>query len=209
MREASLYSRHRAQEFDLHSYEKHHDDRNDHSLFSHCSRIFCISRGHPLLRLAVILATHQYTCYGTFLCPIISGEPTLKCANACYLPEAYTCANGQNLTLHPTISHTYTLSVIQAGIPDLDGLAISACGREFYLRGNSCTYCPSSVASTGQCAVTTNTTVFNPGSTSLSTIVPGGQFIYIDPTGAMGFSQAHSSEYPPGSDLANFAAYGE
>lgn len=33
----------------------------------------------------------NYTCYGTFLCPILDGEPTLKCGQDCYLPEQYSC----------------------------------------------------------------------------------------------------------------------
>ncbi len=33
----------------------------------------------------------QYTCYeSNFLCPIIDGEPTLKCGDSCYLPNMYS-----------------------------------------------------------------------------------------------------------------------
>ncbi|KAL8993917.1 MAG: hypothetical protein Q9169_005991 [Polycauliona sp. 2 TL-2023] len=35
----------------------------------------------------------MYTCYGTFLCPIVDGTATLQCGDACYLESLYTCAN--------------------------------------------------------------------------------------------------------------------
>lgn len=45
---------------------------------------------------------HQYTCYdGSFLCPVLNGEPTLRCGLDCYLPEMYSCSNGE-LVYPPT-----------------------------------------------------------------------------------------------------------
>lgn len=38
------------------------------------------------------------------------------------------------------------------------------------------------------------------------TEVPGGQEIYVAPNGALGFTQAHSASYPPGSALQTFNA---
>ncbi|KAL8786442.1 MAG: hypothetical protein Q9213_002758 [Squamulea squamosa] len=35
----------------------------------------------------------QYTCYETFLCPIIDGTPTRQCGDACYLESLYTCVD--------------------------------------------------------------------------------------------------------------------
>ncbi|KAK0120403.1 hypothetical protein ONS96_010618 [Cadophora gregata f. sp. sojae] len=36
----------------------------------------------------------KYTCYDTdFLCPVINGEPTLRCGPDCYLPEMYSCTD--------------------------------------------------------------------------------------------------------------------
>ena len=33
----------------------------------------------------------KYTCYdGTFLCPVLGGEPTLRCNEDCYLPSMYS-----------------------------------------------------------------------------------------------------------------------
>ncbi|KAL8677799.1 MAG: hypothetical protein Q9186_005806 [Xanthomendoza sp. 1 TL-2023] len=41
-----------------------------------------------------------YTCYNTFLCPIIDGTPTLQCGEACYLPALYSCADNTLQTLN-------------------------------------------------------------------------------------------------------------
>lgn len=35
-------------------------------------------------------------------------------------------------------------------------------------------------------------------------MVPGGQRIFVDPSGALGFTQAHSASIPPGSALGPF-----
>ncbi|KAI5370326.1 putative endo-1,3(4)-beta-glucanase 1, carbohydrate binding protein [Septoria linicola] len=44
----------------------------------------------------------KYTCYnGTFLCPIIDGEPTLRCGSDCYLPEMYSCSDDDELVYPP------------------------------------------------------------------------------------------------------------
>ena len=41
-----------------------------------------------------LLIVDKYTCYdGDFLCPILSGEPTLRCGPACYLPSMYSCSD--------------------------------------------------------------------------------------------------------------------
>lgn len=43
--------------------------------------------------------------------------------------------------------------------------------------------------------------------TSQAVIVPGGQQYYVEPNGALGFTQAHSIAYPPGSIFGGTAAY--
>ena len=35
--------------------------------------------------------------------------------------------------------------------------------------------------------------------------MPGGQQVYVEPTGALGFTQAHSSSYPSGSVFEGFS----
>ncbi|KAL8876690.1 MAG: hypothetical protein Q9198_005157, partial [Flavoplaca austrocitrina] len=44
----------------------------------------------------------QYTCYDTFLCPIIDGTATLQCGDACYLESLYTCVDDVLQTLNGT-----------------------------------------------------------------------------------------------------------
>jgi Carbohydrate binding len=40
---------------------------------------------------APFLMETQYTCYdGDFLCPVLNGEPTLRCGPDCFLPEQYS-----------------------------------------------------------------------------------------------------------------------
>ena len=41
----------------------------------------------------------KYTCYDTFLCPIIEGVATKKCAEDCYLESLYTCENEELQTI--------------------------------------------------------------------------------------------------------------
>ncbi|GAB7358057.1 hypothetical protein MBLNU230_g0219t1 [Neophaeotheca triangularis] len=48
----------------------------------------------------------KYTCYdGDFLCPVLEGEPTLRCGPDCYLPSEYSC-NEHNSLIHPASSGT-------------------------------------------------------------------------------------------------------
>lgn len=52
----------------------------------------------------------QYTCYdGDFLCPILNSEPTLRCGEDCYLPEMYSCSNGE--LVYPPVSSSSTSSL--------------------------------------------------------------------------------------------------
>jgi hypothetical protein len=37
--------------------------------------------------------------------------------------------------------------------------------------------------------------------------VPGGQTLYVEPSGALGFTQAHSAEIPPGAVVGGFSAF--
>jgi len=39
------------------------------------------------------------------------------------------------------------------------------------------------------------------------TEVPGGQTLYVEASGALGFTQAHSAEVPPGATVGGFVAY--
>ncbi|BDD55827.1 hypothetical protein MPDQ_004900 [Monascus purpureus] len=80
-------------------------------------------------------------------------------------------------------------------------LPMNANGGAFYLGGNTSTYCPPQV---GSCPPGTQT-VLAPGGAALDVTVPGGQELYISPTGALSFTQPHSAYVPPGSVLGPFS----
>ncbi|GAM90077.1 hypothetical protein ANO11243_081170 [Dothideomycetidae sp. 11243] len=47
----------------------------------------------------------EYTCYdGSFLCPVLDGQPTERCGDACYSPESYACQNGELVFANATCS---------------------------------------------------------------------------------------------------------
>ncbi|KAJ5194289.1 hypothetical protein N7491_001626 [Penicillium cf. griseofulvum] len=72
---------------------------------------------------------------------------------------------------------------------------LNAAGQKFYLHGETASYCPEQV----QHCPLGKQTVFAPGGGSLDVMVPGGQQVYIDPNGALSFTQAHSANIPEGS----------
>ncbi|KAK2762136.1 hypothetical protein FQN54_001143 [Arachnomyces sp. PD_36] len=80
---------------------------------------------------------------------------------------------------------------------------IEAHGRHFFTQksgGSPSTYCPEQV---GDACPPGNETVLI-GTSGLNTLVPGGQQLYVEPNGAVGFTQAHSVAYPPGSNFGGF-----
>ncbi|KAL4907403.1 hypothetical protein BDW74DRAFT_123930 [Aspergillus multicolor] len=79
-------------------------------------------------------------------------------------------------------------------------LPLTASGQSFYLGGNTTTYCPLPAS---QCPPG-NTTVLAGNGGSLSVVVPGGQQVYVAPSGALKFTQAHSAYIPPGSSYGPF-----
>lgn len=145
----------------------------------------------------------QYTCYdGSFLCPKITGEATLRCGDACYSPTLYTCNDGR-LKILPDREGSFTLEAFNPAAPFHQD-TIEACGRQFYIGLDApCAYCPEIVPRSA-CPPGNITTLY-PGS-SLAVWVPGGQQYYIEPNGELGFTQAHSLSYPPGS-IFGVAAY--
>lgn len=134
--------------------------------------------------------TSIYTCYnGDFLCPIISGEPTLPCGSACYSPCMYACTSN-TLSLLPPETGVFTLTASNAYAP-FDGLEIQASGEHFYIGLDApSTYCPQPPLNSTQCAELggTNTSLYNGGMAAIS---PGGQDTYWDPSGAMSFTVPH------------------
>lgn len=88
----------------------------------------------------------------------------------------------------------------------LDGLnlrGINANGRHFWIGKATSTYCP---VRDYPCPPGNETVLdVSSGGASLDVTVPGGQFVYIEPSGALGFAQAHSVSIPDGSLLSNFS----
>ncbi|KAH8431953.1 putative IgE binding protein [Aspergillus melleus] len=80
-------------------------------------------------------------------------------------------------------------------------LPMNAAGQHFYLGGQPSTYCP---LPDGKGCPPGTSTVFAPGGGSLNVMVPGGQQVYVNPDGALSFTQAHSAYIPPGSAQGPF-----
>ncbi|KAJ5290683.1 uncharacterized protein N7443_010936 [Penicillium atrosanguineum] len=75
---------------------------------------------------------------------------------------------------------------------------MNAAGQKFYLGGKTSSYCPDLEGITCPAG---NQTVIAGGGSALDGEVPGGQQIYVDPTGALSFTQAHSAFIPAGSAI--------
>ncbi|KAJ6011615.1 hypothetical protein N7451_003027 [Penicillium sp. IBT 35674x] len=75
-------------------------------------------------------------------------------------------------------------------------MQMNAAGQKFYLGGTTASYCPSI---DGIVCPPGNQTVFAAGGNAMDVEVPGGQQVYVDPTGALSFTQAHSASIPAGS----------
>ncbi|KAE8445070.1 hypothetical protein EG329_013785 [Mollisiaceae sp. DMI_Dod_QoI] len=103
------------------------------------------------------------------------------------------------LALGTVTADLFTLTASLPGNP-FDGQPVNAAGEAFSLGGSPATYCPTSVGSA--CPNATGT-VFA-GMTALWVEVPGGQQIYVQTNGALGFTQAHSASIPPGAYIGGF-----
>ncbi|EAW08989.1 IgE-binding protein [Aspergillus clavatus NRRL 1] len=81
-------------------------------------------------------------------------------------------------------------------------LGMTASGNSFWLGGETTTYCPDIVKENGGCPDGTQTVLFT---NALDVLVPGGQQIYVAPSGAVKFTTAHSANIPPGSAVEGFS----
>ncbi|KAJ6113396.1 hypothetical protein N7523_006713 [Penicillium sp. IBT 18751x] len=79
-------------------------------------------------------------------------------------------------------------------------LPLTASGGHFWLGGKSQTYCPSSVGAS--CGKQDDTIIY--GGNALDVVVPGGQQIYVDASGALSFTVPHSGYIPAGSSTGPF-----
>ncbi|CZR59928.1 uncharacterized protein PAC_09823 [Phialocephala subalpina] len=104
------------------------------------------------------------------------------------------------LTFGTAVADTFTLTASLPGSP-LDGLAVNAGGEAFHLGGSPGFYCPTSV---GSACPNTTETIFAAELTALDVEVPGGQQVYVQANGALGFTQAHSASVPVGATIGGF-----
>ncbi|KAL8904687.1 MAG: hypothetical protein Q9207_003106 [Kuettlingeria erythrocarpa] len=91
--------------------------------------------------------------------------------------------------------------------------SVNANGNAFWIGKGTQTHCPQIPNLVCPPANETQPTVFAVGNggagpgAGLYTMVPGGQSIYVAPTGALGFTTAHSAYIPPGSAVETFRAF--
>jgi len=90
----------------------------------------------------------------------------------------------------------YTVMSLRSASP-IHFLQMNAAGLRFYLGGQTNTSC---AIAANECPPG-NETVFTYPYNGLSIEVPGGQELYVTPQGQLGYTQAHSAYYPPGSVL--------
>ncbi|KAI0133823.1 hypothetical protein BJ170DRAFT_690178 [Xylariales sp. AK1849] len=91
---------------------------------------------------------------------------------------------------------SYSLTVFA---PDtvIDGAQLQAAGNAFYTgMSNPATYCPTQVVV--NCPPIEGTLVYA-GLSAMAVEVPGGQQVYVNPSGAVMYTQAHSAYMPQGS----------
>ena len=101
----------------------------------------------------------------------------------------------------PAANPSFGVVAIRSG-SGIQYASLNAAGQKFYLGGTTTSYCPSE---TVQTCPPGDQTIIAPGGNALDVEVPGGQQIYVDPTGAVSFTQAHSAAMPQGSIVGEFA----
>ncbi|KAK5090842.1 hypothetical protein LTR05_001019 [Lithohypha guttulata] len=102
-------------------------------------------------------------------------------------------------TTSSTSKPTYTATEIYAVRPGapFHMIPFQAAGGVFRLGGGNAAYCPLYAEKLGACEARTNITGIN--GCSLSTVVPGGQSIYLAPDGELKYTPPHSAYMVPGS----------
>ncbi|KAI9782845.1 MAG: hypothetical protein M1839_004596 [Geoglossum umbratile] len=114
-----------------------------------------------------------------------------------YDPSHGVCATNADSPATP-----YTIHVrCDHDVPqELQGKDIEAAGRTFWIGQNGpMTYCPTTVSN---CPPGNKTVLV--GLAGMNVEVPGGQRVYVESDGRMGFTQAHSASSPLGSFFDGF-----
>ncbi|KAI0887765.1 uncharacterized protein GGS22DRAFT_185144 [Annulohypoxylon maeteangense] len=96
---------------------------------------------------------------------------------------------------------TYFLTVF-APDTNVDGALLNAAGQGFYTgTSGPATYCPDDIGK--KCPEVQGTLVYE-GLTGMAVQVPGGQSIYVAPSGQVEYARAHSTYVPPGSFIGGW-----
>ncbi|CAK7272632.1 hypothetical protein SEPCBS119000_005228 [Sporothrix epigloea] len=149
-----------------------------------------------------------YVCYDNkFACPIIAGEGLSYCSGACYSRFMYTCTDNAVKPLKPLAAGTpFSLYVSNPAVMSLDGMTVGACGQQWNAGNKTCSYCPKGAS----CPSSPSTVMLAPsgsGPVAMDASAPGGQSVYIDSTGAVGYTQAHSASAPANSTSSGLVVY--
>ncbi|OOF91230.1 hypothetical protein ASPCADRAFT_134635 [Aspergillus carbonarius ITEM 5010] len=122
-----------------------------------------------------------------------------------FLPPIHTqetsSSSSSTAPVASSTSTTFTVTSARSGSP-IHLLQLTIFSGRFYLGGRTSSYCPSGVAQEGECPPG-NETVLT-GGNGLAVAVPGGQQIYILPSGALTFTPPHSAYIPSGSVTGPF-----
>lgn len=151
----------------------------------------------------------SYVCHNNnFLCPIVAGEGLSSCSGACYSRFMYTCTDNVLTQLAPLAAGTpFSVTAANPAAPAVDGLAIDACNTGWNVGIKTCSYCPSEVVADCPAGNTTVLSAGDGGGVGMDVVVPGGQSVYLDPSGFVHYTQAHSASMPPGSTVGGLVAY--
>jgi hypothetical protein len=106
--------------------------------------------------------------------------------------------------LAATVSADFGVIVTRSGSP-IHLQELNATGNAFYVGKPTTTYCPEGVSGL-KCPVGKGETVFAGGhdTLGLSVQVPGGQQVYVQKNGAVGYTQAHSASIPEGATVTGW-----
>ncbi|KAI9837660.1 MAG: hypothetical protein M1837_002920 [Sclerophora amabilis] len=80
---------------------------------------------------------------------------------------------------------------------------VTASDTSLWIGKETSSYCPNPGA--GCPAGNVTVLASSGGGASLSVLAPGGQLIYVCPTGALRYTAPHSASYPPGSTVTGFS----
>lgn len=180
--------------------------------------------------------TLQYVCRDGTLCPVINGEPLSRCGRACFSQYLYTCCNGTDLEIRPSLHRGYM--TLRAENPQdaghlfspssspypgggeqqsnsnsnkssssiVDGRPMTACNLAWHIGGRTCSYCPVPAVDPALCPAG-DATALSAATNAMDVAVPGGQRFFLTERWTVGYTPAHSALVPNGSTTAGFRAF--